>query len=271
MLGRQLQDRSRFTLGLDLARRAGSLILDGMGRTLQLTHKGAIDLVTEYDLGSEHLIIDGIRRMFPSDSILSEESGGSGDSEICWVIDPLDGTTNFAHGLPHFSVSIACWEKGQPQFGIIFDPARSELFHAVRGEGAWLNDRPLHVSAETRLAESMLATGFPYDLRSNPENNLDQFARMSHRALAIRRLGSAALDLAYVADGRFDGYWELSVFPWDWAAGILLVREAGGRATTLDGQDALPLGTTSILASNGLMHEETLQALGGRSNQAPGA
>jgi len=255
-------DRSRLSLGLDLARRAGALLVDGIGRAREVRHKGAIDLVTEFDLDSERLIIDGIHESFPSDSILSEEAGGSSEAEIRWVIDPLDATTNFAHGLLHFSVSIACWEGDQPSFGIIFDPTRSELFHAVRGEGAWMNGRPLHVSTEPRLAESLLATGFPYDIRTNPEDNLDRFARLSRLALAIRRLGSAALDLAYVAAGRFDAYWELSTYPWDWAAGILLVREAGGRVTTLDGRESFPLGTLSLLASNGLVHDETLRALG---------
>lgn len=255
-------DDSRLSVGLELARRAGVLTLEGLGHAREVEHKGAIDLVTEYDLRSEKLIVDGIREAFPSDSILSEEAGSAGEAELRWVIDPLDATTNFAHGLPHFSVSIACWEADQPDFGIIFDPTRSEMFHAVRGRGAWMNGRPLHVSAETRLAESLLATGFPYDIRNNPENNLGQFARLSRLAFAIRRLGSAALDLAYVAAGRFDAYWEFSSYPWDWAAGILLVREAGGRVTTMDGQDSFPLGTISLLASNGLVHDETLRALG---------
>jgi myo-inositol-1(or 4)-monophosphatase len=264
-------ERTRLTLGLELARSAGALLLDGLGHTRQVRHKGAIDLITEYDLRSERLIIDGIRQAFPSDSILSEEAGASGEAEIRWVVDPLDGTTNFAHGLPHFSVSIACWERDQPAFGVVFDPTRSELFHAVRGQGAWLNGQPLQVSTETRLAESVLATGFPYDIRSNSDDNLDHFAGMSRLAFAIRRFGSAALDLAYVAAGRYDAYWELSVYPWDWAAGILLVREAGGRVTALDGQDTFPLGMASFLASNGLVHDETLRALANTSDQARGA
>jgi myo-inositol-1(or 4)-monophosphatase len=264
-------DQPRLTLATDLARRAGALILDGLGHTRQVRHKGAIDLVTEYDLRSERLIVDGIRQAFPSDSILSEEAGPSGEAEIRWVVDPLDGTTNFAHGLPHFSVSIACWEREQPSFGVVFDPTRSELFHAVRGEGAWLNGEPLHVSTEPRLAESFLATGFPYDIRSNSEDNLTNFAAMSRLAFAIRRFGSAALDLAYVAAGRFDAYWELSVYPWDWAAGIVLVREAGGRVTALDGDEAIPLGMASFLASNGLVHDETLHALASTANKVPGA
>jgi myo-inositol-1(or 4)-monophosphatase len=253
---------TRLTLGMDLARRAGAFVLDGLGRSHEVRHKGSIDLVTEVDLGSERLIIDGIREAFSSDSILSEEAGGSLETEVCWVIDPLDATTNFAHGVAHFSVSIACWERGQPWFGIVFDPTSSELFHALRGEGAWLNGQPIHVSNEAHLGESFLATGFPYDIRTNPENNLDNFARMSRLGLAIRRLGSAALDLAYVAAGRFDAYWELSVYPWDWAAGVVLVREAGGRLTDLEGRDSVPLGSASILASNGLVHHEMLYALG---------
>jgi myo-inositol-1(or 4)-monophosphatase len=254
------------TLGMDLAKRAGAFLLDGLGRSHEVRHKGAIDLVTECDLGSERLIIDGIREAFPSDSILSEEAGGSGEAEIRWVIDPLDATTNFAHGVAHFSVSIACWERAQPSFGVVFDPTSSELFHALSGEGAWLNGQPIHVSNEPRLGESFLATGFPYDIRTNSENNLDNFARMSRLGFAIRRLGSAALDLAYVAAGRFDAYWELEVYPWDWAAGIILVREAGGRVTDLDGRDSLSLGSASLLASNGLVHEEMLTALGEKND-----
>lgn len=264
-------DSARVSLGLDLARRSGELILDGLGRTQQVRHKGAIDLVTEYDLRSEALIMEGIRRAFPSDAILSEEAGASGDAEICWVIDPLDATTNFAHGVPHFCVSIACWAQDQSGFGVVFDPTRSELFHAVTGEGAWLNDRRLHVSSEASLAESFLATGFPYDIRSTSEDNLENFARMSRLGFALRRLGSAALDLAYVAAGRFDAYWELGLYAWDWAAGVLLVREAGGRVTTLDGNDSFPLGTASLIASNGRLHEEILAALGKAPDKAPGA
>ena len=255
-------DDSRLSLALSLAKSAGALLLGGLGRA-NAKHKGAIDLVTEHDVRSERLLIEGILHSFPSDAILSEESGGQGSGEICWVLDPLDATTNFAHGLPHFCVSIACWEGHRPSFGVVFDPTRSELFHAISGAGAWLNGQVLHVSSQESLNEGLLATGFPYDIRSNPDNNLDQFAHMARKALALRRFGSAALDLAYVAAGRFDAYWELATYPWDWAAGSILVQEAGGRVTTIDGQTPMTLEAISILASNGLIHDEVLQALDG--------
>lgn len=245
---------------MEAARRAGSLLRAGLGRVV-IERKGDLELVTEVDRQSEKMIVEVVQAAFPDDGLLAEEGGGRGGGDWRWLIDPLDGTTNYAHGLPHFSVSIAGQHRGVLCFGAVYDPLRDELFRAARGGGAFLNDIRLRVSGSSLLADSLLVTGFPYDLRRNPDNNLDRFARLSHRALAVRRLGSAALDLAYVAAGRFDGYWEVRLEPWDLAAGIVLVLEAGGTATRLDGSPDPLQPPTSIVATNGRIHEALLQAL----------
>ena len=254
-----MQDRLR--LAVELARRAGGLLLDGYGRATQVRHKGSIDLVTEYDLRSEQLLVEGIRSAYPADAILSEEGGGQEGEGVRWLVDPLDGTTNFAHGLPIFSVSIACVGAEGLLLGVIYDPTREELFHSLAGEGAFLNEAPIRVSAATTLDESLLVTGFPYDIRTNRDNNLSYFNALAVRARAVRRLGSAALDLAYVAAGRFDGYWELRLNPWDWAAGVLLVREAGGRVTTFGEDEKVLDGDATLVATNGKIHHELLAVL----------
>jgi myo-inositol-1(or 4)-monophosphatase len=177
------------------------------------------------------------------------------------VIDPLDGTTNFARGVPFFCVSIACVQDRQPVLGVVFDPMRDELFTASKSEGAALNGRALNVSQTGSLDKSLLVTGFPYDIRTNPENNLSQYALFAVRSLGVRRLGSAALDLAYVAAGRFDGFWEYRLSPWDFAAGMLIVLEAGGRVTRIDGGPDVFREPTSILATNGRIHESMLGSL----------
>jgi len=253
--------QDRLQLAVELARRAGGLLLDGYGRATQVRHKGAVDLVTEYDLKAEQLLVEGIRSVYPADAILSEEGGGQEGEGVRWLVDPLDGTTNFAHGLPIFSVSIACVRAKELLLGVIYDPTREELFHTLAGEGAFLNEAPIRVSAATTLDESLLVTGFPYDIRTNPDNNLSYFNALAVRARAVRRLGSAALDLAYVAAGRFDGYWELRLNPWDWAAGVLLVREAGGRATTFGENEKGLDGDPTLVATNGRIHNELMAAL----------
>jgi myo-inositol-1(or 4)-monophosphatase len=253
--------RDRLQLAVELARRAGGLLLNGYGRATQVRHKGAIDLVTEYDLKSEQILVEGIRSAYPADAILSEEGGGQEGEEVRWLVDPLDGTTNFAHGLPIFSVSIACVRAEELLLGVIYDPTREELFHTLAGEGAFLNEAPIRVSAATALDESLLVTGFPYDIRTSPDNNLGYFNTLAVRARAVRRLGSAALDLAYVAAGRFDGYWELKLSPWDWAAGVLLVREAGGRVTTFGEDEKVLDGDATLVATNGKIHHELLAVL----------
>ena len=253
--------QDRLHLAVELARRAGGLLLDGYGHATQVRHKGAIDLVTEYDLKSEQLLVEGIRTAFPADAILSEEGGGREGEGVRWLVDPLDGTTNFAHGLPIFSISIACVRAEELLLGVIYDPTREELFHTMAGGGAFLNQAPIRVSVTATLDESLLVTGFPYDIRSNPDNNLSYFNALAVRARAVRRLGSAALDLAYVAAGRFDGFWELRLNPWDWAAGVLLVREAGGRVTTFGKAEKVLDGDATLVATNGHIHSELLSVL----------
>jgi myo-inositol-1(or 4)-monophosphatase len=256
-----IEKRLRFAV--DLARQAGDLLRQGHGQTIEANHKANLELVTEYDVRSERLVIEAIRQAFPKDAILAEESGQSGAGDLRWLIDPLDGTTNFAHGLPIFCVSIAFARGNEPLLGVIFDPTRDELFQASAGGGAWLNGRRLRVSREASLAESLLVTGFPYDILTNPNNNLDHFAAFAKRSRAVRRLGSAALDLAYVAAARFEGHWELRLSPWDFAAGILLVREAGGMVTRTDGGPDVFAEPTSLLATNGLVHQAMLAVLNG--------
>jgi myo-inositol-1(or 4)-monophosphatase len=253
--------KQRLELAKLLARRAGALLREGYQQDTEVDLKGEIDLLTEYDLRSEELLIDGIRSTFPQDAILAEESGGQSGSEVQWLIDPLDGTTNFSHGVPIFAVSIACRRAEQILCGVVYDPMRNDLFHAELDGGAWLNDTAINVSATATLDESLLATGFPYDIRSNPETNLDHFAAFKLRARGVRRLGAAALDLAYVAAGRFDGYWEMRLWPWDWSAGILIVREAGGTVTRMDGGPDVFREPTSMLASNGRIHHQMLDVL----------
>ncbi|HWR10109.1 inositol monophosphatase family protein [Sporomusa sp.] len=189
----------------------------------------AIDIVTEIDKKSEEKIIAFVKEYYPSHAVLAEESGRSeAQSDYLWIIDPLDGTTNYAQGLPIFSISIALEYRGQTILGMVYAPVLDELYYAVRGQGAFLNNRPIHVSNKTQLLDSVLATGFPYDVAEHPANNINYFTRLLPKTRAIRRFGSAAYDLASVACGRFDGYWELNLSQWDAAAGILLVEEAGG-------------------------------------------
>lgn len=266
----------RLDLALDLARRAGALLRDGYGRAGSVHYKGPIDPVTEYDLRSEALIREAIHATFPGDSILAEEAGISGTGAGRWLIDPLDGTVNFSHSIPIFAVSIAYAEEGRPQLGVIYDPLRDELFQACIGTGAWLNGRRLQVSAAEALDRSLLVTGFPYGIRSAPNNNLGHYADFALRSLGVRRLGSACLDLAYVAAGRFDGYWEFAVEAWDVAAGMLLVEEAGGQVTRADGSPDPLLPPTSIVAAGPHVHAAMLavlkeaQGLSGRHAAAGG-
>ena len=248
---------------IQTARDAGRILAERFGRAIQVSNKGDIDLVTEADLAAEHLIVERIKSYHPRHSILAEESGetlnASGDGEWKWIIDPLDGTTNYAHGYPCFCVSIALERAGVLELGVIYDPTRDELFAAERGAGATLNGRSIHVSDTFELNRAMLCTGFPYDVRER-----GQFARHFHnfimRAQAVRRDGSAALDLAYVACGRFDGFWEEGLRPWDVAAGVLLIEETGGRVSRYNGTK-FDIYTPPILASNGLVHEAMMQVL----------
>jgi myo-inositol-1(or 4)-monophosphatase len=253
--------KDRFKLATQLARRAGALLREGYEKVGEVELKGEIDLLTQSDLLSESLLVDGIQAAFPGDAILAEEGGEYTGSETLWLIDPLDGTTNYSHGVPIFAVSVACQREGKTLFGVVYDPMRDELFHAVPGGGAWLNDRGIHVSTTATLNESLLATGFPYDIRSHTETNLDHFAAVKLMTRGVRRLGAAALDLAYVAAGRYDGYWEMRLWPWDWTAGMLIVREAGGRLSRMDGGEDIFRKPTSLLASNGFIHNQMLEIL----------
>lgn len=261
--------QERLDLAIQLARRAGGLLREAYRRPRQVEHKGAIDLVTQADLDSERLLVRAVRAAFPQDGILAEEGGviaggeadGSAQPHLRWLIDPLDGTTNFAHGLPFFSVSIAVMDDAGVQLGVVYDPERQELYQARRGQGALLNGEPIAVSQTEDLLESLLVTGFPYDIRTNPDNNLDHYNRLAVRSRGVRRLGSAALDLAYVAAGRLDGYWELRLNPWDWAAGVLLVQEAGGRVTTIDGAEVTITDDDTLVASNARIHADLLHEL----------
>ncbi|WP_371361537.1 Inositol-1-monophosphatase [Sporomusa rhizae] len=214
-----------------LVKEIGSMQRQNLGRTnLAVAQKStSIDLVTEIDKKSEEQIIAFLQDHYPAHSFLAEESGETGgDSDYLWIIDPLDGTTNYAQGLPIFTISIALNYQGKPVLGMVYAPVLDELYYAVKGQGAFLNDQPIHVSDKTQLIDSVLATGFPYDVASHKANNTNHFNNLLLKTRAVRRFGSAAYDLACAACGRFDGYWELNLSPWDAAAGMLLVEEAGG-------------------------------------------
>ncbi|GAB4276855.1 MAG: inositol monophosphatase family protein [Deferrisomatales bacterium] len=222
-----------------------------------------MDLVTEADLACEAAIRQVLARRAPGTAVLGEEEGASGDGADRWVVDPLDGTTNYAHGYPVFCVSIAWEEEGVARLGVVYDPLRDELFTAQAGRGARLNGETIRVSAAARLAEALLATGFPYDRRTNPRTNYEAFCRLTHLTQGVRRGGSAALDLAYVAAGRLDGFWEPGLRPWDTAAGALLVAEAGGRVSGFRGQPFDPY-RDEVVATNGALHGALLAELAGR-------
>ncbi|MBW1681982.1 MAG: inositol monophosphatase [Deltaproteobacteria bacterium] len=248
----------------EAARAAGAFLADRFGGRNTIMKKGLIDLVTDADLGSEEMILEIISSSFPADTILSEEAGARDQaSGRTWIVDPLDGTTNFAHGFPFFAVSIALEEKGDLVLGLVFDPIGEECFEAVKGQGALLNGRPVRVSETDRMTDALLGTGFPYDVHEKPHRVMERFTRMITRAQGVRRPGSAALDLCYVASGRFDGFWEEKLKPWDTAGGALIVKEAGGVVTDFHGNPYSPFGR-SILAANRPIHAEMLRILASR-------
>ena len=237
------------------AAEAGEIIRAGYGKAHDISYKGKIDLVTETDHASEDLLIGHIRREFPDHSIITEESGKlAGLSSQRWFVDPLDGTVNYSHGMPFFGVSIAYAENGQVQLGVIFNPIHNECFIAERGKGARLNGTPIHVKDTPDLLHSLLVTGFPYDMWENPDNNLDNFIALSRLSQGVRRMGSAALDLCYVAAGWLDGYWEIRIKPWDIAAGALIVEEAGVTVTKLNGESDYMQAPYDILACAPKLH-----------------
>ncbi len=242
---------------MQIAREAGSVLVQRLGAA-KITNKGDIDLVTEADVAAENLIIERIRSYYPQHGILAEESGEAvlvedKRSDWKWIIDPLDGTTNYAHGYPCFCVSIALEHAGVLEIGVVYDPVRNEMFAAERGKGATLNSRTIRVSDVDELSRAMVCTGFPYNVRERPDFARD-FTNFTMAAQAVRRDGSAALDLAYVACGRFDGFWEDGLNPWDTAAGVLLIQEARGRVTNFN-NEPLDIYTLKVLASNGLIHD----------------
>ena len=251
-------------VAIEAALEAGKYLKYNVGKVKNIERKKGeeTNLVTEIDKQSEKLIIKKIRQHFSSHDILGEESGAhDAKSEYRWIIDPLDGTTNYTHGLPIFCVTIGVEHKGEIIAGAIYDPNTDEMFTAEKGKGAFLNGKRIRVSSADTLINSLLVTGFPYNVKENPGNVVDHFVHFLPVAQGIRRLGSAALDLAYIACGRLDGYWEVFLNPWDKAAGILLVREAGGKVTTFSGDEKDVIYNPNTLATNGLVHNDMLAVI----------
>jgi len=247
----------------NLARQSGAILRAGYDTEHQVGYKGVIDLVTEVDHQSEELLLGELQRDFPDHHILSEESGIiPGSDEHVWYVDPLDGTVNYAHHIPIFCVSIAYVSHGTLTLGAVYDPMRDEMFLAERGKGAYLNGRRLHVSSTTEMQKSLLVTGFPYNAWNTPQDNFDNFVRFGKISRGVRRLGSAAIDLCYVAAGRFDGFWEMALNPWDVAAGGLIVEEAGGRVTSVSGEADYISSPQSVLACTPGIHARMLEELG---------
>jgi myo-inositol-1(or 4)-monophosphatase len=260
----------------EFARAAGAILLEGYGRVHAPEKKGRIDLVTEFDRKSEALLLSRIRERFPEHAILAEESGAHAGANapphragpaaageqgsVRWICDPLDGTTNFAHNYPFFCVSVGVEVAGRMSAAAVYDPVRDELFAAAAGAGATLNGRPIHVSAIPQVEDALLVTGFPYDVREHPERHLPLFQEFLLRAQGVRRDGSAALNLCYVAMGRFDGMWEGNLSPWDIAAGSLIIREAGGVITGYAGEP-LRLDGRRIVTANTTLHARMLEVL----------
>ncbi len=260
MTGKVHSFKQRFTDEMKLARElsmnSGKILLSSFRRRKDIIHKGTFNLITDIDEASERAIIAGIRRAYPHDSILTEESEKRDDDpDRRWLIDPLDGTNNYAHNFPFFSVSIAFEYFGRIVLGVVYNPLTEELFSAVKDNGAYLNQRLIKVSHIDRLSDALLSTGFPYDRLEGGETNLEFFGTFLMKAQGLRRTGSAALDLCFVASGRVDAFWELKLSPWDTASGALIVTEAGGKVTCLDGSEWNP-HLREVLASNTLLHEQ---------------
>jgi len=251
-----LSDIERF------ARGAGAILREGYNKEHQVSYKSEIDLVTEIDHASEAFLINEVQSLFPESHIIAEESGETkGDNEGLWYIDPLDGTVNYAHRIPVFCVSIAYAVKGIVTLGAVYDPLRDEMFTAERGKGAWLNGKAIHASNTTELKKSLLVTGFPYDTWNTKLDNFRNFEKLAKMTQGVRRLGSAALDGCYVAAGRFDGFWELTLKPWDIAAAGLIAEEAGARVTATNGTADYISTPQSILAAAPGIHEKLLEQL----------
>ena len=253
-------EKDALEIAILAARSAGTLQRARFAGPIRVEKKGAVDLVTEVDLACEEKIREILGKLAPGTSVLGEEGGKTGSENHTWIVDPLDGTTNFAHGVPLFCVSVAFETEGALAVGVVYDPMRDELFSAVAGRGAFLDGTPIRVTARPVLDECLLATGFAYDYRTSRRHNFDAFVAATRASQGVRRLGAAALDLAYVAAGRFDGFWELGLKPWDTAAGALLVGEAGGVVTGLDGAPYLHYNP-DIIATNGLIHGPLIKIL----------
>ena len=248
-------------VAVEAALAAGNILKERADSIGKIEYKGEIDPVTEIDLLCEQEVIGRIQKAFPGHAFLAEESGTTeGDADHLWIIDPLDGTVNYAHGYPCYCVSIGYQRKGKVVAGVVYNPCLDELFVTEKGQGATLNDEPISVSTTTDLKQSLLATGFPYDIGESTENNLDNFQKFITECQAIRRPGSAAMDLCYTAMGRFEGFWEMKLHRWDYAAGWLMIEEAGGQVTRFDGSP-FQMGDRSILTSNGLIHQAMVDVL----------
>ena len=245
-----------------LAMQAGYLLNKRLGKIKKISYKGRMNLVTDVDTACERFILNRIKKKFPKHRIISEEAGDIGNkySEFCWLIDPLDGTTNYAHAMPFFCVSIALLKHDKIVAGAVYDPVKDELFSASKGKGAFLNHKRISVSDIRQLDKGLLSTGFPYRFGKDMKRNIRNFTRFMLQAQAVRRPGSAALDLCYVAMGRFDGFWELGLMPWDTAAGALITQEAGGKITTFKGKPFNPF-LKEIVASNSKIHNRMLRVV----------
>lgn len=252
-------------IAIKAARAAGAVIIRHLNKVegLAVVAKEQFDFASEVDRAAEAEIVKEVRRAFPQHAILAEESGAAGSGKHTWVIDPLDGTHNYLRGFPHFAVSIALVENGEPLHGVVYDPIRGELWTASRGAGAFLNDRRIRVSRRTRLNEALIGTGFPFRQFDHVDAYLAMFKELTQKTAGIRRPGAASLDLAYVASGRFDGFWEMGLSPWDMAAGALLVREAGGMVGDFEGADGF-LDSGRIVAANPKVFAPLLQAISHR-------
>jgi myo-inositol-1(or 4)-monophosphatase len=266
--GREVEAYAR--VGEEAAREAGKFLMNHLHRGFAVSRKGEINLVTEIDIAAEKMIVSRLTSAFPGHVVLAEEMHSqTASGAVTWIIDPLDGTTNYAHGYPVFSVSIGLEVEGIIEWGIVYNPNLEEVFTARRKGGAFLNGEPIQVSKTESLDASLLATGFPYDIRTSSRNNLDYFRAFSLHAQGVRRGGSAALDLCYVAGGRLDGFWELSLNAWDCAAGYLMVREAGGKVTNWRDEFG-SIYERECLATNSLIHEQMLAVLQETSAREPG-
>jgi myo-inositol-1(or 4)-monophosphatase len=249
------------TFAIQCARESGKIQRKFYEKHFGIHHKGDINLVTDVDIACQERIIKLIKRHYPEDDIISEEQLNRFEgTQNRWIIDPLDGTTNYAHGYPFFCTSIAYEVNGEIVLGVVYNPIFKELFTGQKGTGAYLNNKKIQVSGVKDLKKSLLSTGFPYDIATSKENNINHFINFLYQAQAVRRDGSAALNLCYTACGRFDGFWEMKLSPWDMAAGTLIVEEAGGTVTVFDGS-AFSIYKNTLIASNGLIHQEIVRVL----------